>query len=112
METNSQPLDSLLASAVQYVKTSGELFRMKSVDKTADVASTILSRAVLALVLSLFAMTLTIAVSFWLGELLGKTYYGFLLTAMVYALVATVLFFCHPLIKRRVGDSIITNMLK
>jgi hypothetical protein len=112
MQTNTPPIELLLASAVQYSKTSAELFKLKSVDITADVASTILSRAIFAIALSFFAIMLMIGVSFWLGDLLGKLYYGFVVTSLVSGAVALALFLGHSVIKRRVADSIIIKILR
>lgn len=111
MENNTGPIESLLLQAEQYGKTSIELVRLKSIDKTTDVASTFFSRALLMIVVAFFTLTLTIAVSFWLGELLGKTYYGFLVMASVYAVVGLILFLCHPAIKARMANSILMQIL-
>jgi hypothetical protein len=110
-QTTSSPIESLLAGAEQYHKTTLELLKLKSVDKTSDVASTIISRAVLAMVLSFFTITLTTACSFWLGDLLGKTYYGFLIVASVYGALGIILFLCHPMMKKRLANAIILQML-
>ena len=64
METNSNRIELLLASAEQYNKANLELLKLKSIDKTADVASTIFSRALLTLALFIFTIMLTIAISF------------------------------------------------
>lgn len=110
METQSDTIGELLTNAGQYSKATLELFKLKSVDKTADIASNILSRSLLIIALSLFILTVTIAISFWLGELTGKTYYGFFIVAIAYAVTALVLFLCHPFIKSRVGNSIIARI--
>jgi uncharacterized protein YqhQ len=111
METNPGPIDSLIEHAERYNKASLELLKLKSIDKSADISSTVFSRALQLIIFVFFVFTLTIAVSFWLGELLGATYYGFLLVASVYGFVAFVLFLCHPLIKRSMANTIITEIL-
>lgn len=111
METSPGPIESLVQHVDQFNKASLELLKLKATDKAADIASTVFSRALLSIVIGFFAFTLTIAVSFWLGELLGKTYYGFLVVAAVYGLVGFVLFLCHPMIKKRMANTIITEIL-
>ena len=111
METNSNRIELLLASAEQYNKANLELLKLKSIDKTADVASTIFSRALLTLALFIFTIMLTMAISFWLGELLGATYFGFLAVASVYGTIGIILFVCHTLIKKRMANFIILQML-
>jgi uncharacterized protein YqhQ len=111
MQNNVTQLESLLAHAEQYNKTSLELLKLKSVDKTADVASSILSSLLMGTVLTVFALILTLAISFWLGDLLGKTYYGFFLVALVYGIIGLVVFLRYPFIKVRLNNFIILKML-
>jgi len=110
MEAKANLLEPLLERVEQYGKTSFELLKLKSVDKTADIVSTLISRLFLAIVLSFFALTLNIAIALWLGDLLGKNYYGFLIVASFYGLIGIILFFVHPRIKVRVNNSIIAQM--
>lgn len=111
MQVNKDHIESLFIQAEQYSKASLELLKLKSVDKTADVASNILFRLLLMVVLAVFALILTIAVSFWLGELLGKTYYGFFLVALFYGITGLVIFLSYPYIKIRLNNFIIMKML-
>ncbi len=112
METNESILEPLIERAEEYGKTSFELLKLKAVDKTADVVSTIFSRIILIPVLMLIVVSLSIAAGLWLGELLGKTYYGFLIIAAVYAISGLILFFLGPKIKSRACSFIITQILK
>jgi hypothetical protein len=111
MESNPSPIELLLSTVEQHNKTTFELFKLKSVAKSADVASTLISHLAVLVAVSLFALTLNIAISFWLGELLGKIYYGFLIVASFYALVGIILLFLHSTIKARLNNSIIMQML-
>lgn len=110
METKASMFEPLLEKAEQYGKTNLELLKLKSLDKTADVTSTLISRSIQAIILSLFALTLNIGLAFWIGELLGKNYYGFFVVAAFYALVAIILIIIHPFIKKRVQNSVIKQM--
>ena len=110
MEAIASLIDPLLKSAEAYGNTSIELVKLRSLDKTATVMSSLTSRFFLAMVLFLFALILNIAVGFWLGELLGKTYYGFLVVASFDGFIALILFFIHPLIRARINNSLIKQM--
>ncbi len=110
METKINIIDPLLGRAEAYSKTSFELLTLKTLDKTADVSSTLASRSLFALIFSFFAFTINIAVALWLGDLLGKSYYGFLIVAACYALAAIILLFIHPFIKSRVNNTIIKQL--
>ena len=110
METTTNAIEPLLEKAEAYGKTSFELMKLKALDKTADVSSTLASRGLFTLVVSFFAFSLNIAIALWLGDLLGKTYYGFLIVASCYALAGAVLLIIHPFIKSRANNAIIKQL--
>ncbi|MDZ7646172.1 MAG: hypothetical protein U5K54_02740 [Cytophagales bacterium] len=111
MDIKSGAIESLLARAEQYNKASLELLKLKSIDKTGDILSTLISRSFLTIAISFFLFTLTVAISLWLGELIGKSYMGFLIVTLFYALVGTALLLIHPKLKSKIYDSIIAQML-
>lgn len=110
METKSESIDLLLIKAEEFSKTNLELLKLKSIDKTADIGSTLFSRLLLILSICLFSLTLTLAISFWLGELFGKIFYGFFAVTFLYGILGLVLFIIHPRIKAKAGNEIIIQM--
>lgn len=110
METKTILVEPVLEKAEAYSKTSFEILKLKALDKTADVTSTLVSRSLFTIVVSFFALTINIAIALWLGELLGKVYYGFLIVAACYALAAIILLIIHPFIKTRVNNAIIKQL--
>ncbi|MEO6542245.1 MAG: hypothetical protein ABIN74_14680 [Ferruginibacter sp.] len=110
METKTSLIEPLLERAEAYGKTSFELIRLKALNKTADVSSTLLSRSLFILVISIFAFTINIAIALWLGDLLGKSYYGFLIVSGFYAIVGVILLVAHPSIKASVNNTIIKKL--
>lgn len=111
MESKAFLLEPLFERVEEYGKTSFELLKLKSVDKTADIASSVTSRVLFTVIVFLFAITLNTAVALFLGDMLGKAYYGFLAVASFYGLLAIILFFIHPNIKGYVKNKIILKML-
>lgn len=112
MEQKTTFIDPLYERIEEYGKVSFELVKLKALDKTSAVASTFVSRAVAFLVLAMFFLVLNIGVALWLGDLLGKSYYGFFCIAGLYGVIGSVLyFFMHKWMKARVSNSIITQML-
>lgn len=112
MEEKILYIEPLLIKAETYGKTSYELIKLKAVDKTSDVLSTAVSRGVVILILSIFIVMINIAIALWLGDLLGKSYYGFFCVAGFYAILGFILYFyMHAWIKQRVNNSIISQML-
>jgi hypothetical protein len=110
METKTSLIEPLLEKAEAYGKTSFELLKLKALNKTADVSSTLLSRSLFVLVVSFFAFSINIAIALWLGDLLGKAYYGFLIVSALYAIAGIILYMAHPSIKSRVNNTIIKKL--
>lgn len=105
-------IEPLLESAEAYTRTTYDLFKLKALDKATSVASAFVSRGISVLVLSMFTVMANIAIALWLGDLLGKSYYGFFCVAIFYLIVGGVLyFFMHNWIKKRVSQSIILQIL-
>lgn len=104
-------LESLLEKAENYAKTSVELYKLNEINKSADIISTSLSRGIAIIFFSLFIITANIGVAFLLGEVLGKIYYGFFCVAGFYGFIGIfVYFFLHNYLKRRVNNSIISQL--
>jgi hypothetical protein len=110
MESKTSFIEPLFERAETHAKTSLELLKLKALDKTADVTSTLISRSLFVIVISFFAFTLNIAIALWLGDLLGKAYYGFLIVAGCYALAGIILLIIHPFIKARANNAIIRQL--
>jgi hypothetical protein len=111
METITSSIEPLLQRAEEYGKTTLELLKLKSLDKVATLAAALISRLILISILVFFVFTLTVAIALWLGDELGKNYYGFLIVASFYALLGIVLFLVRPFIKTSVNNSIVKQLL-
>jgi hypothetical protein len=111
METQISMLESLLESAKQYNNTSLELLKLKSVSKTADMTSALIVYLIIAVILSLFAISLSVALAFWLGDLLGNIYQGFLAVASFYGLQGGILFLTRKLFMASLRNGVINLML-
>ena len=113
MNSSVTPIELLFEKAEDYSKTTLELFKLKAIDKSADVVSSLVSRLAILLVVALFIIIINIGVALWLGEILGKSYYGFFVIGSFYALIAVLLSaFRNPLLKNPVSDTIIMQLLK
>jgi len=109
MENTLNRMESLFEKAEDFGKTSFELYKLKTISKTAEVVSTFVSRGAVVIVLSMFLVFASIGLAFWLGDLLGKTYLGFFCVATFYIVLGGVLFYLlHQFIKRQISNSIIS----
>jgi fatty acid desaturase len=112
MDEHNNVLESLLERAEDYSKTSIELLKLKAVDKISDGASSAASKVAAMFFFIMFFLLGSVALSLWIGDVLGKSWYGFLIVAVVYGILFAVLFFVkHNWLKKIVGNSIIKQML-
>ncbi|MBC7411771.1 MAG: hypothetical protein H7331_04880 [Bacteroidia bacterium] len=112
MEDKVLFIEPLVEKAEQYTKTSFELIKLKAIYNTTKVASTVVSRGLFLLVVSIAITFLTLGVALWLGDILGKSYYGFFCVALFYVILGGVLYFyLHSKIKDYVSNSIIYETL-
>ncbi len=111
MEPNSNLIEPLLERVEAYSKTSIALLKLKTLDKTSDITATIISRLFLGIFFTLFILTLTIALALWIGSILGKNYYGFIIVSLFYGLICIALLLFHPPLKKYITNSIIKQVL-
>jgi len=111
-ETKTSVIESLVERVEEYGKTSYDLFRLKIIDKLSATVSSVVSRLFAIVFLFIFIIILHVALALWLGELLGKGYYGFFCVAALDAVIWMVLhFLMHNWFKKRIGNSIISQLL-
>ena len=84
MEDNTSTIEMLFERAEDYTKTTIDLVKLTAVDKTADVLSSLISRLTVSIVFVMFAFLANIGLSLWVGELVGKIYYGFFIVSSNY----------------------------
>lgn len=113
MEDNTKLLESLLEKATDYGKTSFELVKLKTLDKSTDIVSSLVPHSVVFVLIVTFILFLNLGLALWLGDILGKIFYGFFVVAGFYILVGIVIhFFMHKWLKKLVGNYFIKQMLK
>lgn len=113
MNNTATPVEALFERAEDYGKTSMELLKLTAIDKTADVTSSLVAKLAITIAVAMFVLVINIGIALWLGELLGKSYYGFFVTSAFYAVLTILIFsFQHTWIKTPISNSIITQLLK
>jgi len=113
MEEQSGLIESLIEKGEQYGKTTIELLKLKTLDKSSDVASNLVSWLIVLIFAVLFFLILNIGVALWLGELMGKSYYGFFAISGFYGFLALIFgIFRKQLIKEPLNNSIIEQVLE
>lgn len=113
MEEKGNLFESLLEKALDYGKASYDLARLRTLDRIADVGSSLIPHTIVFVLLASFMLFFNIGLAFWLGEILGRLFLGFAVVAAFYGLLALIMhFFLHKSIKRRISNFIIKQALK
>lgn len=112
MEDNAKLIEALVEKAADYGKTGFELAKLKTLDKTSDIASSLIPHSIVFVLFASFLIFVNFGLAFWLGEILGNTYYGLFIIAAFYLIAALVLhFFFHKRIKNLIWNFIIKQAL-
>lgn len=113
MESNAKLIEALLEKVSDYGVTSFELVKLKALDKTSDAVSSFVPHLFVFIVITVFVLFINLGIAFWLGDILGKIYFGFMVVAGFYAIIGLILhFFMHQWLKKVVWNLIIKIVLK
>lgn len=113
MEENTTFFGALLEKIENYGKTTIDLIKLKAVDKLANISSNVVFGILMTFLGFFFLLTLNLAIAFWIGDLLGKTYLGFFVVAGFYVLlIIIIVVFKKQIIKTPITNSIISKFLK
>jgi hypothetical protein len=113
MNNNATPIEKVFEKTEDYSKTTIELFQLNLIDKSADIVSSLSAQIAIFIFVALFIFILNIGIALWIGELLGKSYYGFLVSAGFYALIILLLYtFRNQWIKIPISNLIINHLQK
>ena len=106
-------VEMLIEKIEDYAKTSAELYKLKAIDKGTDVFTSIISRVFIISIIALFFLLVTIGLSLYLGDLLGKDYYGFFAVAGGYFVIAALLYlFRTSILEGPLNDFIVRQIFK
>ena len=113
MESPDSPVtevEELFERLETYSKTTFELAKLKSLEVTTGIVTSLVSKLSVGVAIGLFLILINVGLSIYLGGLLGKAYYGFFLVAAIDLLLAILLhLFIHPVISKSLGQSMIRN---
>jgi len=113
MEEKTSTVELLFEKIKHFIHSNIELTKLKAIEKVAEIVSSLVSNLIILLVVCIFFLIFNIGLSFYIGDLLQKTYYGFFIVSGFYALVALFLvMFKNTMIKIPISNLIITEALK
>ena len=113
MENNLSSIPNILAKTEKLTNTTIELYRLKMVKVGSCYLANIVSRIIISILIFLLILFASIGAGFYLNNLFGNNYLGFLFVAAAYLLLTIIFFlFRDSLIKRPVQNSVIRKSLK
>lgn len=113
MDNKTKQIETLLECTVEYGKSGYELVKLKTLDKTSDIISSLVPFSIFILLICTFLIFSSFGAAFWLGEILNKVYFGFFAVAIFYGIIGIIIYFTlRKYIKSRVCNYIIKQVLK
>jgi hypothetical protein len=113
MEENVSKIETIIEKTVDYAKTSFELGKLKVIDKSLEVISTLIPHAIVIFLFTSFLFFLNLGLALWIGKILGQIYLGFFIVAGLYVIVGVFIhFFIHNYFKRKINNYIIKQVFK
>jgi hypothetical protein len=104
---------TLIDQSKDYLETKIELTKLKTIDKSADVLSSVVVMVTMIFLGSLFIIFISIAAALMLGNMLGSAHYGFLIVGGFYALLLLLIYLQRDRwIKVPIANGLISKMLK
>ena len=106
-------VEMLIDKIEQYCKTSIELFRLKAIDKGTDVFASVAARFIILIVVTLFFLFFTIGLALYLGDIMGKMYFGFFAVSAFYIVIAIILFIIRkPYLEDTFNNYLVNEIFK
>lgn len=113
MNSPETSIRMLFEKAEDCATTTLELMKLKAIDKSADAVSSFTMQLMFFMVVVMFIILINIGLALWIGELLGKLYYGFFVMGAFYALLTILLrSYLHQWLKVLISNFVITQILK
>lgn len=106
-----EKIEELSVHVKKYVDNRIEYTKLNIAEKVSEIAGNLLSGALLTILLFLFILFSGISLAFYLGELVGKIYWGFLIVASIYLAIGFIVWlFKKPLLQIPIMNSILNQI--
>lgn len=113
MEDQAKLIESLLEKVTNYGTTGYELAKLKAINKITDVWSSVVPHAVVMVIAGSFMLFASLGLALWLGEILGKIWFGFFIVAAFYGVIGMIThFIIHKWLKKHLCNYFIQQLLK
>ena len=113
MNNQFNVVESLIGNSKEYVETRINLLKLKAVDKSSSVVSSILTFIPIIIIFLLVFFLLNIGIALLIGDLVGRASYGFLILTGIYLITGIILYSMrNKIIKTPIANMMIRKFLK
>ncbi|WP_322549630.1 hypothetical protein [Flavobacterium psychraquaticum] len=113
MENIATNIERLYLKAESYTKTSFELVKLRAIDKTSQIISSLAVVISVALIIAMFSLFLNIGIALYIGNQINDMAAGFLIVSGFYLIASIVVYiFRNNWIKKPIDDLIVGKLLE
>lgn len=113
MEDQRHDIDALLSDAGDYLETRTNLFKLKAIESLADVSGELVSGLGMIGLVAFVVMLFSVGFALLIGDLLGKSFYGFFIIGGAYFIFGLICYICrNRWLKEPFSNLLIRKILK
>ena len=112
MDHQPTAAEKLFENTGIYIETSMDLLKLKTVEKSSGIFSSLVYRLIIMLTVLVVLLFLGVGIALFIGDELGRNYYGFFAVAGFYCIAGIVVYlFRKKWILERFSNLFVTEML-
>jgi hypothetical protein len=113
MEEQRHDIDALLSDAGDYIETRATLWKLKGIESLADVSGELASGLGMIGIVAFMVMLFSVGFALLIGDLLGKSFYGFFIVGGAYFIFGLICYICrNRWLKEPFSNLLIRKILK
>lgn len=89
-DSTSTLIDALFKRVTEFSITYLELIKLKAINRVSEIISAIVPDLITGTLMIVFLLFINLGLAFWLGDIFGKVYLGFLLVAGFYLVLGII----------------------
>lgn len=113
MKEDPTLIDTLFKRVTEFSMTYIELIKLKTLDRASEIVSAVFPDFIISTLMLVFLLFINLGLAFWLGDVLGRVYLGFLLVAGFYLVLSLFFhFFMRGWVKRIASNYFVKQFFK
>ncbi len=109
IETPADHFEQLFSRGKDYVETRIDLMKLQAIEKSSDIASSVISRLVAGVIFFLFFILFNIGLGLLIGDWVDETWLGFFILAAFYLLAGVVI---HATRDKMIKEPVTTKLIR